>query len=128
MAKSVQWLESPRAFTASSCEGKTWPNQKQLPKVLTRKIMPSSAVRKAFAAFDTDGSGTLTAAECLAILTRGADEEEKEAMGMSEEDAQEIIDDVYAAARRMTPCIVCDCPLFEPLIAMFEPLVATTVR
>ena len=55
--------------------------------------MPSSAVRKAFALFDTDGSGTLTAEECLAILTRGASEEEKEMMGMSVEDAQEIIDD-----------------------------------
>ena len=55
--------------------------------------MVSSAVRKAFAVFDLDNSGTLTAEECLAILTRGASDEEKEDMGMSIEDAQEIIDD-----------------------------------
>ena len=55
--------------------------------------MVNAAVLNAFKLFDTDGSGTLTAEECLAILTRGASDEEREAMGMSEEDAQEIIDD-----------------------------------
>ena len=55
--------------------------------------MVNAAIANAFKVFDTDGSGTLTAAECLAILTRGASDEEREAMGMTEEDAQEIIDD-----------------------------------
>jgi len=55
--------------------------------------MVSTSIRKAFEEFDVDGSGTLSAEECLAILTRGATDEEKEEMGMTEDDAREIIQD-----------------------------------
>lgn len=55
------------------------------------EIAKAAALRAAFAAFDTDGSGTLTAAELAAALTRKGG-----GNPLGEEDARELIESVDA--------------------------------